>query len=253
MQKELEYPANYLADALISPIFSSLVEVSLWFGFFKYTGQTQLLGLPTEAYLSYALWAGFMSRISANWMYEFVMMNEIETGRVNTLLTRPISFYEYYLGQYLGYKLLTCWLSFLIPIGVYFFAPGTVHLERLPMVFLMVLFYIIFSHTMSFCIACVAFYITRAHSLTFIKNMVLMLLTGELFPLDLFPAQVKNILLALPFSCGVFIPVGYLTGRIDIHQVGKSFLSLMLSQIVLSLIAYKLWQKGRIQYSGTGA
>ena len=46
------------------------------------------------------------------------------------------------------------------------------------------------------------------------------MLTGELFPLDLVPQPFRDIVLALPFANAVFLPVGYLTGRVELAQVG---------------------------------
>lgn len=253
IQKELEYPANYFADALLNPLFSSIVEMALWFGFFKYSSSNQIGNQPLEAYLSYALWSGFISRLTANWMYESLMTYEIETGRVNSILTRPISFYEYYLGQYIGYRIATSWIAFLLPICIYFFYPGTVDLSKLPLVFVIFCVYVVFAHTLSFCVASLAFFMTRTQSITFLKNITLMLFTGELFPLDLFPEGIRNIMIHLPFANAVFIPIGYLTGRIDLSMALQGLQTLVVSLFFLLIIAHFIWNQGRKVYSGTGA
>lgn len=250
---QFEYRINLFVDAIVQPVIGSLIEMAMWYAIFSSLGSSTLAGFTREYYLVYALWASFFSRISANWMYEFRMLEEVESGKVNGLLLRPISFYEFYLGQYLGYKSLTSVLSFLIPIAACLFIDSPVQLTRLPLAISLLFFYVIFVHTLSFCVASLAFYFTRIHSVTVAKNIAIGLLSGEIFPLDLAPEPFRKVLLWLPFSSGVFVPTGYLTGRLQVHDVLLGFRSVSLGLCVVGVMAYLIWTQGRKVYSGTGA
>ena len=212
-----------------------------------------MAGFSRASYLAYALWAAFFARVSTNWMYEMKMIEEIETGTVNSILARPISFYEYYLAQFLGYKVLTSLWSFVVPIAIVLLIPGPTDLTRLPLAFALTCFYLIFVHTLSFAIASIAFYFNRVHSLTVGKNIALWILSGELFPLDLVPAPYREWLLNLPFANAVFVPVGYLTGRLQLADIHRGFLSTLIGIMVIVPLASWIWSSGRRQYSGTGA
>jgi ABC-2 type transport system permease protein len=250
---QLEYRINYLIDALLQPILSTAIEVTLWMALLSGMGMETLGGFGREYYLAYALWSTFMGRISTNWMYEFTMLDDIDTGRVNAILVRPISFYEYYLSQFIGYKVVTALGSFILPVVACLILKVPMHLERLPLMLLLLGYYLIFAHTISFCIACMAFFMNRAHSLTVMKNMALWALAGELIPLDLFPEPFRTWLIHSPFAVGVYIPVGYITGRIDTSLVLKSFVSVTVGIIVVGMFAHWLWGRGVRSYSGTGA
>lgn len=76
---------------------------------------------------------------------------------------------------------------------------------------------------------------------------------GELFPLDLLPEPWKTTIISLPFASGVFVPVAYLTGRIEIDVVYRGFLSVTIGLIVLNLLGLYTWKKGMDSYVGTGA
>jgi ABC-2 type transport system permease protein len=130
---QLEYRFNLFTDAVIQPLLTGVIEVTLWSAILASTATGTLAGYPRSSYLAYALWAAFFARISTNWMYEYRMMEEIDSGTVNSVLSRPISFYEYYLGQFMGYKLLTTVISFVIPIAVVLVIPGPTQLSRLPL------------------------------------------------------------------------------------------------------------------------
>ncbi len=250
---QLEYRLNLSIDAIIQPLLTMLVEVSLWYAIFQGMGVEKLAGFPRESYLAYALWATFIARITTNWMYEARMMEEIEFGTINSILVRPISFYEYYLSQFMGYKLLTCSLSLFIPLGISIFVGLEIEITRVLAALLLVIYYLIFAHTLSFCFASFAFFMNRAHSLTVGKNIALWVLAGELFPLDLFPEPFGQWIISMPFSAGVFVPVGLITHRFGFDQALSSFISVTVGIALAGLIGAILWSSGRRVYNGTGA
>ncbi|MBK7892994.1 MAG: ABC-2 family transporter protein [Bdellovibrionales bacterium] len=251
--QQLEYRFNLIADTVIQPVIVGLVELTLWAAFFHSTGNQTLNGFSREYYLSYAVWAAFVSRISTSWMYESMMIEDIENGTVNSILVRPISFYEYYLGQFFGYKVFTTLLSLGAPVAVCLFADLPLVISRLPLTLGLVFFYLLLVHTMSVAIASLGFFFSRIHHITVAKNITLWMLTGELFPLDLAPEPFRSILIALPFSSAVYRPVGYLTGRLELNTITEGFLSISLGLLVATVVATALWNAGRRRYSGTGA
>lgn len=249
----LEYRLNFFIDGYFQPLITTIVEVTLWYGIWHQGGFDSLNGFGLESYLAYALWATFVARITANWMYESMMMEDIESGKLNAILLRPFSFYSFYLSQFLGYKLTMLIGTFGVPFVFAFIFDLPSHLERLPLVFLLLSFYLIFVHTLSFFIASFAFFMTRAHSLTVAKNIVLWVLAGELFPLDLIPEPFAKWVILSPFSSGAYIPVGYLTGRLDISYVIQAFQSVGIGLLTVGFLAICIWHQGVRRYAGTGA
>jgi ABC-2 type transport system permease protein len=250
---QFEYRLNLFTDAIVQPVITAIIEVTLWWAIFKGAGITQLAGFSSEYYLVYALWAAFFSRITISWMYEFMMIDEIDSGRVNAILSRPISFYEFYLGQFMGYKILCAGISLIIPLSACLLIDSPTELARLPLAVLLAFYYLVLVHTMSFAVASLAFFYNRIHSLPGAKNIVLWVVTGELFPLDMLPEPWRAILIHLPFASGAYVPVGYLTGRFGVDLVLSSFLSITAGLMVFGLVGWLLWRAGRRAYSGTGA
>lgn len=253
IQQNLEYRFNYFIDAVAQPIIAAIVELTLWYAVFASSGLTTLGGFQLRDYLAYAFWAAFVSRLSTNWMYEFRMIEEIESGSINSLLVRPLSFYEYYLSQFMGYKAITIVMSLWVPLVAGSIIGFPILHGRIPAVLASLILYLIMVHTLSFCVACFAFKLTKVGSFTMAKNLALWVLSGELFPLDLLPEPTRSILIALPFSNAVYIPVGYLTGRLGFDLWLQGVLSTMAGILVFGLIARGLWQKGVREYAGTGA
>lgn len=249
----LEYRFNFLMDAIFQPIGSALIELTLWYAVFASINKTSFGGFSLESYLAYGFWAPFIARISANWMYETRMINEIESGSINSILVRPITFFEYYLSQLMGYKFITTVVSWIIPLFMVHFFFVKFNWGRVPITLILVFYYLIFVYMLSFFVSCWAFHLNRIHSITVAKNLALWLLSGELIPLDLIPAPYAQWLIQLPFANATYIPVAYITGRIDLNIVLWGFASISLGIFILGIINYILWNWSVRKYVGTGA
>jgi len=232
---------------------TSLIEVTLWFALFKGAGTASINGFGLEAYLAYAIWAAFMARLTSSWMYEFRMIEEIDSGSINALLTRPMSFFEYYMSQFMGYKCVTTLISLTIPVAACLIFDLQVVWARVIPAVLLAIYYLLVVQTISFIVATFAFDLNRMHSLTVAKNLGLWLLSGELLPLDLLPETAKNILTWLPFANAVYIPVGYLTGRFGEDLFYRGWLTTTIGLFVFGILAFLSWRRGVAKYAGTGA
>jgi len=249
----LEYRLNYFIDALVQPALTTGIEILLWIAVFKGAQTETIAGFGKDNYLSYALWSAFFARIATSWMYEFRMIEEVSSGTLNSIIVRPMSFYEYYLSQLLGYKFVTTIISMIVPVIAVLIFDLPTYLSRVPLACLLCFYYLVLVHTISFIISSMAFHYTKISSLTVAKNLFLWILMGELFPLDLLPAPWKEIIISLPFANGVFVPVGYITGRIELPVVINGFISVTIGLIVLNLLGAWLWKRGMDTYVGTGA
>ncbi len=240
-------------DAIAQPALTTGIEILLWLGVFAGAKVTSINGFGQEYYLSYALWTAFFVRISTSWMYEFRMIEEVSSGTINGLIVRPMGFYEYYLSQLMGYKLITTFVSMIFPLIAAKIFNLPTDLSRLPLAIALCFYYLFLVHTISFLVSCAAFYLTKISSFTVAKNLALWIFMGELFPLDLVPSPLKEWMIAQPFAAGAYLPVGYLTGRIGIEPVIQGFYSVTWALIILNIIGYVWWKKGLDTYAGTGA
>lgn len=249
----LEYRLNYFVDAILQPMLTVGIEMLLWFAVFAGAQTLTINGFTKDYYLAYALWAAFFARISTSWMYEHRMIQEIESGSINSLIVRPVTFFEYYFSQLMGYKVVTTFFSMIPPILIILTVGLPTDLTKLPMALLMVFYFLVLVHSISFVIASSAFYLNKVYSFTSAKNLLLWLLTGELFPLDLVPSPFREWMMALPFSNAVYTPVGYMTGRVGWAEMQQGFLSITISIVLVNILGTIMWKKGLQRYAGTGA
>lgn len=234
-------------------MLSAIIEVMLWLAIFRTLPSPQLGGYGIEHYLSYAICATFVSRICSNWSYEFRMIEEIETGGINATLSRPVTFFESYLSQFLGYKFMTALLSWWVPFLVVSVFALPINWLKIPQVILTLSLYLVLLHLISFSVATLAFHLTRVGSFTVAKNLGFWVLSGELIPLDLIPEPYRHYFVAAPFANAVYIPVGLLTGRVTDEIWLRGIYSILAGYVVFGLIAHHAWKKGIARYAGTGA
>jgi len=253
IREQLEYRVNFIMDVSLQPIIGAAMDMAIWFVIVQSFPDGKLGGFDASMYLLYALWAAFFSRQMGTWMYDFRMSNEIQSGAINTILTRPVSYYTSHLFQFLGHKTTTLAFSFATPSVVSMFFDMVIPWHRLLVAMLLGVGYMVFAFTFAFAISCLAFYFTRIHSIIVGKNIALWMFTGESFPLDLLPDYWERIATALPFASGIFLPVGYLTGRISFDVVARGFGGLVIGTAVMGGIASLLWRGGMKRYSGVGA
>ncbi len=253
ISKSLQYRFNFISDSILQPFLVVIIEVVLWMAVFRFSSSPTLGNFGKEYYMAYFILGSFAARINSNWSYEHEMISSIESGAVNSAIVRPMTFYEYYLGQFFGYKTIAALPAIIFPILIceYFNLPF--HLERVPVVIALSAVYLVFLYTMSFCVACLAFWLARVRAFTGAKNIALWAFTGELYPLDLAPESVRQFMIMLPFANGVYIPVGFLTGRFGFDMVVQGFISLLVGIAVFGLLAVYMWRSGLKAYSGTGA
>lgn len=248
----ITYPIDFLMGILLIPVCFFLVEAIFWTGLIKASGSNELAGFPINYYLGYFLYS-ILQLGSINWRFERIMIAEINNGSVNALLLRPGSFYEYHLGQLLGQKLITAFTMVPVVIFIAWMWDLPFHLDRLPLVLLMGVSYVILIFSLHFAVASMSFFFDNVYSLNNTKNMLIWILTGELMPLDLLPSPLREWVIALPFSCGIYLPASYLSGRIGADVFMRGFVSLAIGGVLFGVLANFVWKKGLHRYGGTGA
>lgn len=243
---------DFVMIALVLPLLAYGIEAVFWLGIFDVSGQELVGGFTKAQYLTYLLW--LTTQLGGpNWRFERNLISEINSGAVNSLLVRPTSFYEFHLGQFLGLKLITLVTSlpFLLLIAYWLQLPLILS-HLLPAICLGIA-YLIMIYTVNFALACLAFSFEHVYSMNNTKNMILWAMAGELFPLDLLPSPLKEWFIRLPFSCGVYIPASYISGRISTELFLQGFVNVFIGTLIFGILARLLWKRGLRIYTGTGA
>lgn len=188
-----------------------------------------------------------------------VMVNvEIANGDLNNYLVRPISYLKNWLSRDMADKAMNL-AFFSIEITILFFIikppillPLSLwHLSAFLLASILAMFMYFF---FSFIVSCFAFWYPEHNGwpLRFIVFMLLGFLSGEAFPLDIFPALAQQIFSFLPFSYFIFYPLQIYLGRLSDPQILTVFSAQLVWIIILYLLSQRLYKKGLKIYGAYG-
>lgn len=187
--------------------------------------------------------------------YMWDISQEIKEGAFSAQIIRPVPYLRYILARNFAWRCVRT--SIFLPFFVlilwgYSASLGSVRLN-LSWEFWLSL---AFGHTLSVVfvtgLAMIALFVEEAHSIFEIYYIPMLFLSGQLFPMDLFPAWVKNLAIIFPFYYTTGAPTEIVTGRVagpDVFRV----LAVQVAWIAFSYVMFKvLFRYGTRRYTGVG-
>lgn len=97
-----------------------------------------------------------------------------------------------------------------------------------------------------------AFWTTNTRNFFEVYDLLLILASGELVPISLFPSPLDSALNALPFRFTFSFPVEIFLGKLDPAQTAWGLLAQLAWLAILFALARLLWMRGLRRYSAAG-
>lgn len=201
---KLAYPVDIVTEI----VFLSFVFLILFF-LYRATAAIKPTSPIEQISLAQIMWIIFFANIFTNEHGKGVshaLNDEILSGQIAYQLNRPYSYILFHFAQYLGSQLPKFIFAGLITglflyglVGVPALSVGSL-LLGIPMLCIG----LVMSFLMQFCIGLCAFWVGYVDPIRWIYKQVMVVAGGVAIPLALFPAYLKNIILALPFSNAVY-------------------------------------------------
>jgi ABC-2 type transport system permease protein len=253
VQSNLIYRWNFLLRVLVSfvPLLGS---VYLWNAVFA--GHKAFAGYTFTSMVAYFITLILVDTLTVPNEDDFQIAEDIRDGRINTLLLKPIDYRLYRFHLFAAARIVHAAFA-VVPLGIAMiwlgqYYTGLPWLVNLPLTLLATVGAALIQFFFCFTLAMIAFWILDIGSITFIIYSIEFLLGGHIFPVDAFPAWLREICLCLPFAYETYFPAAILIG----HVHGQALISGFLWQwawvgffYVLSGI---LWKRGLHQYTAVG-
>lgn len=217
MQKAMAYRADFFLG-LVSCLFPIVMQVFLWNALYA-AGAADANGYTYEQVMLYTLLAGVTARIVATG-FENEVAADIKTGGLNRYLVKPMDHGRYTLAQFLGGKaagialLLAVTAAVLAGAAAVFglaFAPLRLAVYALSLVLALALNFSIF-----YTIALLAFWLTEIDQLFGTISIVIMVMSGGVFPLEIFGPAAAALSAVLPFGYTTQFCVNIVSGRLGV-------------------------------------
>lgn len=254
MAKALQYRGNYYLG-LLSVIFPLGMQYFLWKGIFASAGGGFVFGYTFPSMLMYSFFACLMSKIlSVEFVYE--INTDIKNGGLTRYLVRPVNHELYSLFGYLGEKVSTMGCSFGILLAVYLagnlYERRSVPLGELLCFFAVVALSVLLNFLIYYAAGGMAFWMRDASGAIFIVTLVGNIVSGGIFPLDIFPAGVQHFLKILPFSYTNYFPVSILCGSADFGEIQAGILTQLVWNVLCWAVGRAVWRAGLKVYTAVG-
>ncbi|WP_414566003.1 MULTISPECIES: ABC transporter permease [unclassified Anabaena] len=245
------YMVEYRAELILWVLAGSLPIILM--GVWIQASENGQFGLNPVDFARYFLTVFVVRQISVVWViWEFE--REVVEGKLSSRLLQPIDPVWHHVASHLSERVARIPFAFLL-VGLFFLLyPQAFWLPSLRQFLLFglaVVLAFILRFTIQYTFALFAFWTERASALENFWMLFYLFLSGLIAPLDVFPEQVRTVVMFTPFPYLIDFPASLLVGLpVD---VGRGFLSIM-GWILLFLGANRLlWRAGLKRYSGMGA
>jgi len=255
-QSNLQYRFNYLARTLFSfiPLFAML---SLWRTI--YSGNAAAGGHSgfTEAQMVfYYLLVAVVDVFTAVNEDDWQIAADIREGAISQFLLKPVDYLWYRLCLFVAGRIAFVAMA-AVPLAVfiffcrgYFLAPPSglafgVFLVSLVLTALLQFF-------ISYAMAMLAFWLLEISTLVFILFAFEYLASGHLFPLDVLPSGIKQILFLTPFPYQLYFPIQVYMGKAAGLDMWRGLAIQTLWVVAAYGLACFMWRRGVKKYSAFG-
>jgi len=241
--------AIWLLGLLVEPI----VYLVVWTTVARSQGGN-VGGFAAADFAAYFTVLMVVNQLTFTWHFHFFEWR-VRNGMFSPMLLRPVHPIHSDLAENITFKLLTFALT--APTAVFLLVAFGARLEPqvwqalafLPALVLAFLLRFVLEWT----IGTAAFWITRMAALTQAYWVVVLFLSGQVAPLELFPAPIQAIANVLPFRWMVAFPVELALGRVSPDAALVGF-GAQLAWILVAFGALRVgWRAGVRRYSAVGA
>jgi len=183
---------------------------------------------------------------------------DINRGDLSNFLLKPIGVFKYYFARDVASKVLN--LSFaVIEIGilVLIFKPEILIQQNILLVLLFVyslIVSVILFFELALLTGMIPFWMPEAGwSAQFLFMVIIVeFLSGGVFPLDVFPKLIVNVLHAFPFPYLIFFPLQVYLGKLTMTAVVGGVIVSTVWAVILYFLIKHFWNKGIVRYSSEG-
>jgi ABC-2 type transport system permease protein len=253
-QTALEYRLNF-ALSLVSAVYPILIQTFLWTAIFQGSSGDVVYGYSYRQMIAYTFLAGLVGRLVRTG-FEHEIMDDVKTGKYSKFLVQPMGYFPYRLASFFGQKLpgmaIVLLVLAVVLVGLNLFFGFTLEFARVLLFLVTIVPAVTLNFLIFYGISAMSFWIVEVGFLFEGIRIVTVLLSGGIFPLEVFGDGFVAAMNFLPFKYTVSYPINVLNGKIPMGEVGVGLLIQCLWIGICLLVANGLWRVGGRRYVAVG-
>ena len=257
MQNNLAYRVNFLARSLFG-LIPLMAMLYLWRTIYAGKGDSaaSIAGYTLAEMMSYYLIVQIVDALSAVNEDDWAIAADIKDGNISQFLLKPINYLWYRLCLFLSGR-ITYMMVAAIPLALfigwqheYFILPKS--WLNLGAFGISTVLTALLQFFMSYAMASLAFWVLEVSTFIFIFYAFEYLASGHMFPLDILPAGVQQVLLYTPFPYQLYFPVSIYMGKVQGAELARGLATQLVWVIAAYAVARVAWARGLKKYSAVG-
>lgn len=254
IEKSLEYRVNFLLT-MASSVFPVLIQTIMWTYFYARTDAAVSTGYTYSQIMVYTLLATLVSQLVSTG-FAWQINDDIKQGGLNKYLVRPVHYGAYQFCSFLGEKIPQLLLLLFVAVAVIIFSVTlfglTLSATRIFLFAISLLFALMLNFFLFFTVALTSFWLTDVNQFFATISIILVVISGGIFPLDIFGEKSVLLTKLLPFGYTTQFPVNIINGRYDMKMVAIGFLCQLFWVVFFGILGQYLWKKGLRHYVAVG-
>lgn len=227
LMESMSFRFHFIFSAL-GNLFYIVLIFFLWKAIYNSSGG-EINGMTFNDTFVYLALATSLFGLFQTWT-EWDMSRSVQNGMVVMEFIKPMDYQIYKLSTVVGFVIsnfVSISLPGLILVIFVFNANITIGLNLLVFCIAIILAFLI-SFTLDFIIGLISFYTESIWGISTTKEVIVLLLSGAVIPLQFFPEKLRNVVEMLPFQAIYHIPLKIL---IDDSLGGAQYITLVLNQV----------------------
>ncbi len=233
-------------------LLSTLMALTIWSVIF--TDQSSAFSYTRSEMISYVFLVSILqSLILASSLHS--LAGDIYNGNISQQLLKPQNLFMHFSALEVADKLRNVFFSLIEGAALYALFMPTIIWPSLQTWFVFIIWAILgtvihFFITIIF--GSIGFWSPETWGPKFLFFMILDFTAGKLYPLDILPRAVQQVLLITPFPYLSYVQIQLFLGRLTSTQMAWGWISLLIWTVITWLVAQWVWTKGTKGYEANG-
>lgn len=253
-QSAIEYRVNFLLS-LFSIIFPLTIQYFMWTRVFQTSETETVYGYTYSQMITYVILAGLVSKMVSTG-FEWEISGDVKSGGLNKYIVKPIGYYQYRISNFLGGKaaqLIMLGIMVGVLLGLTSFFLG---LEIIPVrvaaFAVSCILGLVVNYCIVFCVSTTAFWFNEVWGIFIAVGLAVNLLSGGVFPLEVFGETLLKIFKFLPFQYTISFPINIINGKVAMGNIYQGMVIQLVWIILLTFASKFLWKIGTKKYIAIG-
>lgn len=257
MRLAMAYPWGFWMSLLAELVIVGSMNWYLWNAVVDARGGVAFEGYSTWTLVLYTMITSTLRKVQVNSGMFAGVGEDIYSGALNKYLVYPVSYFGFRFAMHLGSSIMSL-IQCTLALGLFWVvaardAQPLPDFVALTQFFSLVFISIGLRFVINTAIQATAFWFEQIWSLLVLFSFLIMLLGGQLVPLDLYPQWAQDVLSYTPFPILAALPAEALLGKLTWGKFAFGATVGIVWTLVVLGIAQLVFARGVKDYSGIGA